>query len=102
MRTSGRSLFLSSTALKWLIVSLFVLIAAAAFFTPPSMVNAPGQLALMAKASPSASRGMLVSIEHQGRVAGLMEKINHPRPSSSGPRDGKTPGYAVGATGIRG
>jgi len=102
MRTPGRSLVFSGAALKWLIVGMFVLIAVAAFFTPPSILDAPGQVALMAKASPSLSRRALVSVERRGRVAGLMETLNRRRQLSSGHRDGKAAGYAVGATGIRG
>lgn len=100
MRTHGRSIIFSSATLKWAIIALFLLIAAAAFYSPPSMVNPSNQTALMK--NPPAISNTEASIEHQGRLAGAMEHFEtHKRPSSIDKND-KPRSYPVGLTGIRG
>ncbi len=100
MRTYGQSIIFSSAVLKWAIIVLFFLIAVAAFYSPPYMVNASNQLALMK--NPPAISNTEASIERQGRLARAMEHFEtHKRPSSVHKND-KPRSYPVGLTGIRG
>ena len=105
-RTSS---FATSVAIKWLIVTLSFLVAAAAFFSPPAMVK-PHLVVLRPDASNSTPGGgsapqrMGFSSRARRGLVQSMEALDRHTPESRRQKDNKgaSTGYAVGVTGIRG
>jgi hypothetical protein len=86
--------------IKWLIVLVSFVAAAAAFYTPPYTAYRPEQVAF---ASPSAPDTF--SNETRARLVRSIEKLNRHRPASrasAANSRSKSSGSGVNVTGIRG